>query len=303
MSIKLKKIADQVLVITGASSGIGLTTAEEAAKRGASVVLAARSERTLNEVVDRLTAAGGKAIAVPCDVCDRNQVQAVAAAAIKKFGRIDTWVNNAGLGMYGRTEATQETDARRLFDTNFWGAVNGCMVALPHLKTKGGALITVGSEVSDSFAPLMSMYVATKHAIKGYIDVLRIEVEDVDRLPVSITLIQPTAVNTPFPQHARNYMSQEPKLPPPTIEPKQVAEAILDAAVSPVREKKVGAMSLFNTTMAKLVPGMTDKMAAGRVGDLHYDEPPRNPEGALSRPSEVAGVAGQTHGTGGREKK
>ena len=301
MSTKLKKIADQVIVITGALSGIGLATAEEAAKRGASLVLVARSERTLNEVVGRLTAAGGKASAVPCDVSDRTQVEAVAAAAIQKFGRIDTWVNNAGLGMYGRADETKERTTR-LFDINFWGAVNGCLVALPHLKANGGALITVGSEVSDSFAPLMSMYVASKHAIKGFIDVLRVEVEDVDKLPVSITLIQPTAVNTPFPQHAKNYMAKEPKLPPPMIEPKQVAEAILDAAVSPTREKKVGAMSLLNTTMAKLVPGMVDKMAAKRVGDLNYDEPPRNPDGALSRPSEMAGVAGQTHGTGGREK-
>jgi short-subunit dehydrogenase len=149
----------------------------------------------------------------------------------------------------------------------------------------------------------MSIYVASKHAIKGYINVLRVEVEDVDKAPVSITLIQPTAVNTPFPQHAKNYMTQEPKLPPPMIEPKDVADAILHAAVSPTREKKVGAMSLLSTTMAKIVPSMVDKMAAGRVGDLNYDEPPRNPDGALSRSSEATGVAGQTHGMGGREKK
>ncbi len=303
MATKLKKIADQLMVITGASSGIGLATAEAAAAQGASLVLAARSEKTLHEVVGRITAAGGKAVAVPCDVADRKQVDAVAAAALQHFGRIDTWVNDAGLGIYGRADQTREEDARRLFDVNFWGAVNGCLASLPHLRANGGALITVGSEVSDAYAPLMSMYVASKHAIKGYVDVLRVEVEDVDKAPVAITLILPTAVNTAFPQHARNFTDQEPKLPDPMIEPDQVAEAILAAAQTPTREKKVGAMSVLETAMAKFHPGAADKMAAGRVGDLNYQEPPRHPEGALAQPSEATGVAGHTHGPGGRTKK
>ena len=303
MTAKLKKLADQVVVVTGASSGIGMATALAAAVHGASVVLAARSAKALSEIVARIKATGGKAIAVTCDVAQREQVDAVAAAALQEFGRIDTWVNNAGIGMYGRSDETEELDARRLFDVNFWGAVHGCQVALKHLKANGGALITVGSEVSDSYAPLMSMYVASKHAIKGYIDVLRVEVEEVDQAPVAITLIQPTAVDTPFPQHAKNYMSQEPRLPSPMIEAKDVAEAILEAAVTPTREKKVGAISIISTTIAKILPGMADKMAAGRASDLNYDEPPRQPDGALSQASEATGVAGQTHGTGGRKKK
>ena len=278
MSVKLKKLADQVIFITGASSGIGLTTAESAAKQGAKVVLAARSGQALGDIVQRITSAGGQAIAVTCDVSDRPKVNRLAEAAIAKFGRIDTWVNNAGLGMYGRADETKEADARRLFDINFWGVVNGCQAALPHIRGGGGALITVGSEVSDAYAPLMSMYVATKHAVKGYIDDLRVEIEDVVKASVSLTLIQPAAVDTPFPQHARNYMTQEPKLPPPMIEPQQVADAILHAAVSPTREKKVGTMSLLNTTMAKILPSLADTLSAKRVGDRNYDEPPRNPE-------------------------
>ena len=185
MSTKLKKLSDQVIVITGASSGIGLATARAAAEKGASLVLAARSENTLREIVSQINATGGKAIAVTCDVADRAAVDAVAAAAVAEYGRIDTWVNNAGLGMYGRADEAQAADAKRLFDINFWGAVNGCLAALPHLKG-GGALITVGSEVSDAYAPLMAMYVASKHAIKGYVDVLRVEIEDVDKLPISV---------------------------------------------------------------------------------------------------------------------
>ncbi|AMV19236.1 SDR family oxidoreductase [Planctomyces sp. SH-PL14] len=303
MSTTLKKIADQVVVITGASSGIGLATAELLAEMGASVVLAARSEKTLLHVAGRITGRGGRAIAVPCDVSDRSQVEALAKTAIRTFGRIDTWVNNAGLGMYGRADTFREEDARRLFDINFWGAVNGCVVALPHLKSSGGALITVGSEVSDSYAPLMSIYVATKHAIKGYVDVLRVEVEEVDKLPVAVTLIQPTAVDTPFPQHAKNDMPKEPKLPDPMIQAQDVAEAILHVAEHPTREKKVGAMSLVSTALSKLIPSVADRLSAGRVDDLTYDEKPRNPNGALYQASEATGVAGRTNGTGGNQPR
>src|SRR3954451_12792060 len=104
MNYSLKPLNEQVIVITGASSGIGLATAESAAKAGAKVVLASRSEETLQSVVDRLTAAGGQAIWVACDVADRQQVQKVAEEAVSRFGRIDTWVNNAGLSIYGRLE-------------------------------------------------------------------------------------------------------------------------------------------------------------------------------------------------------
>jgi short-subunit dehydrogenase len=118
---------------------------------------------------------------------------------------------------------------------------------------------------------------------------------------VAVTLIQPTAVDTPFPQHARNYMDHEPKLPSSPIEPARVAEAILDAAENPTRDKRVGLMAKVNTTAATLTPSLADKMAAKQVGKMQYDEPPRHPEGILRQPSEATGVAGQTHGTGGKK--
>jgi short-subunit dehydrogenase len=155
--------------------------------------------------------------------------------------------------------------------------------------------------VSDAYVPLLGMYSATKHAVKGFTDSLRVEIEVVDNAPVSITLIQPTAVNTPFPQHARNYQKQEPKVPSPMIEPEKVADAILDAAVSPTRSKRVGLMATVNTTMATLAPTIADRMAAKQVDCQHYDEPPRNPAGTLNQPSEAVGVVAQTHGTGGRK--
>src|SRR4051812_2995472 len=213
MSVQLKKLADQVIVVTGASSGIGLATAEAAAKQKAKLVLAARSAQALDEIARRLTAMGAEVVAVTCDVSDRKQVEQLAERAITQFGRIDTWINNAGQGLYGRLDEVTDDDSRRLFDINFWGVVNGSLAALPHLKKNGGALINLGSEVSEAYVPLLGMYTASKHAVKGFTDALRVEIENVDQAPVSITLIQPTAVDTPFPQHARNYMSQEPKLP------------------------------------------------------------------------------------------
>ena len=303
MAAKLKKLSEQVVVITGASSGIGLATAEAAAKRGAKVVLAARSAQTLSGVVARIVAAGGEAVAVPCDVADRAQVDALARAAVERFGRIDTWVNNAGLGLWGRLDETPDADARRLFDVNFWGLVNGALAALPHLKRRGGALINLGSEVSDAAAPLQGMYVATKHAVKGYTDSLRIEIEEVDNAPVSITLIQPGATDTPFPQHARNVTDKEPKLPDPQDDPEHVAEAILDAAETPTRETKVSVSASLNATLSKVAGGVAEFLGGKKTGDMHYDEPPRNPQGALHQSSEAAGVAGRTRGTGGKVPK
>ena len=303
MAIKLKPIDQQIIVITGASSGIGLATAETAARKGAKVVLAARSTDALNEIVERINSTGGQAVAVTCDVADRAQVERVAQTAVERFGRIDTWVNDAGVSVYGRLDEISEEDSRKLFDTNFWGVYNGSLVALPYLKVNGGAIINLGSEVSEAVIPLQGIYAASKHAVKGFNDALRVEVEEVDGLPVSITLVQPTATDTPWPQHARNYMGQEPKLPTPMIEPQQVADAILDAAVNPQRHVKVGMMAKVNTFVAKTVPALGDKMAGKQVDRQQYDERPRNPDGALHEPSETTGVVGQTHGTGGREAK
>ena len=136
------------------------------------------------------------------------------------------------------------------------------------------------------------MYAASKHAVKGFTDALRIEVERIDQAPVSITLIQPTAVDTPFDQHARNYMDKEPNLPTPMIKPEDVADAILKAATKPTPNIKVGMMSKVNAFVAKNMPSLGERMAAGQSKKLQRDEPPRNPDGTLY----VPGEGGQAHG-------
>ena len=291
MHYALKPLDQQVIVITGPSSGIGLATALTAAGKGARVVLASRSENVLEELVQQIRLAGGQAIEVVADVGRRADMDRVAQAAIDAYGRIDTWINNAGNSIYGKLWEIAEQDNRRLFDTNFWGVVNGSLAALPHLRVTGGALINVGSEVSDAVVPLQGMYSASKHAVKGFTDALRVELLE-EKAPVCVTLIQPTAVNTPFPEHAKNYMAKEPKLPTPQIDPRQVAEAILDAASKPTRDVKVGLMSKLNTTAFRITPKLADWMAKKQATRQNYDAPPVNPEGALYR----AGETGRIHG-------
>jgi short-subunit dehydrogenase len=290
----LKPLDQQVIVLTGASSGIGLATAQDAARRGARLVLVARSGDVLEAVVRGLATSGCEAIHVVADVSQREQVEEVARRALARFGRIDTWVNCAGSTIYGRLDEVSEADSRRLFDINFWGMVNGSLAALPHLRLTGGALINVGSEASELAIPLQGMYSASKHAVKGFTDALRIEIEHVDRAPVSITLIEPTAVDTPLPQHARNYLAHEPKLPSPQIDPHQVAAAILRAATTPTRDVKVGAMASLDVAMEKLVPGLVDVMSVFQVPRQQTDAPARDREGSLYKPK----AEGRIYGSG-----
>ena len=290
MAIVLKPVDQQVIVITGASSGIGLTTAQAAIAQGARVVVAARSGADLDDFVSN---AGGRqrAASVVADVAERAQVERIAHTAIERFGRIDTWINNAGVSIYGRIVEVTDEDNRRLFETNFWGVVNGSLVAVPYLRAGGGALINVGSEVSEAVVPLQGMYSASKHAVKGFTDALRIEL-DAEGAPISVTLIQPTAVDTPYPEHARNYMDREPKLPTPRIEPSDVAKAILHAARHQDRDVKVGLMAKVNTAIGKIAPTLGDRMAEKQIDRQQYDAPPRNPAGALHQ----AGGGGRTRG-------
>ncbi|MGV3615563.1 MAG: SDR family oxidoreductase [Fimbriimonas sp.] len=281
MAAKLKPLKDQVIVITGASSGIGLETARRAAEGGARVVLVARNEAALEKVTEEINETGGQAIYVAADVADREALQRVADVTIERFGGFDTWVNDAGLGIVGRLEDVAEEDSRRMFDTNFWGLVNGSLIAAAHLKAKGGAIINLGSVASDVAFPLQGMYSASKHAVKGFTDALRIELEEADA-PICVTLIKPAGIDTPFMQHARNYTDKEPKLPPPVYEPKEVAIAILHAATHWKRDVYVGGGGKMMSTLNKHSPRLMDKMNERVViRQMHRDEPPRNPDGAL----------------------
>jgi short-subunit dehydrogenase len=284
MSITQKRLKDQVIVITGASSGIGLATAEIAAERGAAVVLAARSESDLADVVGRIRNKGGRATAVTADVADERQVAQIGMAAMREFGRIDTWVNNAGLGMYGRLVDQPIEEKRKVFDINFWGVVHGCKVALEHMRTKGGTIINIGSEVSDRAVPLLGLYSASKHAVRGYTDALRMELEH-DNIPIQVSLVKPGPIDTPFPQHSPNYMDKEPKHAPPVYPPEEVAYAILKCAEKPIREVTVGGVPRLQIAMATLAPKLTDVVMERQMwNQMQREEAPFSPD-SLDRPS------------------
>jgi short-subunit dehydrogenase len=264
MHVTLKPLNEQTIVITGATSGIGLATARLAAKAGARVMLVARNGAALEKLEAEIIEAGGQAAHYVADVADMAQLNAAADAAVAKFGRFDTWVNNAGVSIYGKIEQTPLADQKRLFETNYWGVVNGSLVALPVLKQHGGALINLGSELSDAYIPLQASYTASKHAVMGFTDALRLELR-AERSPVSVTLIKPSGIDTMFVEHAKNYLDFEPRLPPPVYAPDVVAKAILHAATHPVRELYVGSAGRATAGLARLLPSVYDRVM-GRVG-------------------------------------
>jgi short-subunit dehydrogenase len=258
MSVKLKSLDNQVLVITGATSGIGLCTARMAAKRGARLVLAARNEVALQKLTSEINLSGGNAVYVAADVGSEGDIKKIAAEALNKFGNFDTWINNAGVSIYGKLEEVPIEDFRQLFETNFWGVVYGSLVAARNLKINGGALINVGSTLSDRAIPLQGMYCASKHAVKGFTDALRMELE-AENAPVSVTLIKPAAIDTPYKEHAKNYMDSKPENPPPVYAPETVAEAILHCAENPVRDVFIGGAGKAASMAGHYAPRLTDK--------------------------------------------
>jgi len=254
---QLKKLKEQVLVITGASSGIGLTTAEMAVARGARVVMAARSQDELRETAERLNRRGKRASFVEADVADEDAVQRIAKHAVAEFGGFDTWVNNAGISIYGRLTDVPMTDKRRVFETNFWGTVYGCKAAVKHLRQHGGTIINVGSVVSEFSIPLQGIYSASKQAVKGYTDALRMELEEAG-VPIWVTLVKPGAIDTPFPEHARKYIPHQAKHTPPVYPPEEVANAILRSAEKPVREVFVGGGGRLQAAVSTVAPRLAD---------------------------------------------
>ena len=283
-----KPLREQVIVVTGASSGIGLATVRMAAERGARVVLAARSGEVLAQVAAEL---GPKATYAVADVGRREDVQAIADKAVATFGGFDTWVNVAGLTVYGPLREIAYEDHERLIRTNLWGTVNGSLVAVEHLRERGGALINVGSIASDLAFPFQGLYATSKHAVKGFTDTLRMELI-AERAPVSVTMVKPASIDTPLPQRARNYMDREPTLPPPIYPPEEVANAILHAAVHPQRDIFVGGGGKLFVMGKEFAPGAYDELAPAIIALQKRSEPPRHPAGALHAPNGAGEVRG-----------
>jgi NAD(P)-dependent dehydrogenase (short-subunit alcohol dehydrogenase family) len=255
---RLKPVAEQVIVITGATSGIGLATARMAAERGASLVIVARNEDALNALAQEIRDKGGRAEPVVADVSDMAQVEKISEAAISAFGGFDSWCNNAAVALYGEMEDVPLEDQRRLFDVNYWGVVHGTLVAARHLKGKGGAIVNTGSVLSDRAMALQGTYSAAKFAVKAATDSFRMEFE-AEGYPISLTLIRPGSIDTPYPEHARNLLGAPGlRTPPPNYHPRVVARAILYACETRVRDLVVGGGGWVVSAMGRYAPRLTD---------------------------------------------
>jgi short-subunit dehydrogenase len=210
---------------------------------------------------------------VTADVANESDIKRAADAAESNFGRIDTWINNAGVSIYGKLEDVPDEDSRRLFETNFWGTVNGSLIAARRMAKLGGTIINIGSTLSDRAIPIQGMYSASKHAVKGFTDALRMELES-QGAPISISLVKPAAIDTPYKDHAKNYLGVKPQNPAPVYAPETVAETILHCAENKVRDVFVGGGGKALSLMGEYAPRVTDLYMESLMIDMQKTDTP-----------------------------
>ncbi len=253
-------IEDSVIVITGASSGIGRATAHALAERGASVVLAARSEQSLREAAEECEAAGGQALVVPTDVADQEAVQELARQTADHFGRIDVWVNNAGVMVYGYFEQIPDETYRQVIETNLFGQIYGARAVLPYFREQGsGVLINIGSLWGRMFSPYVSAYTTSKFGVRTFSESLREALASEEGIDVCTIL--PQSVDTPIFRHAGNYSGYAAKPVPPIADPDRAVKAILRCIQHPQREVSVGQVGHLEAVMQEVMPGLFNWLA------------------------------------------
>ncbi|MDP9394366.1 MAG: SDR family oxidoreductase, partial [Actinomycetota bacterium] len=240
------------------------------AREGARVVVSARREAALHDLVREIEAAGGTATAVVAEVADAAQVRAVADRAVAEHGRLDTWVHLAGVALFAPFEQTTLEEFRRVVDVNFMGQVHGAAAALPHLRAQGrGALVHVTSMGAKRGVPLQTAYIASKHATDGFVESLRMELRK-EGLPISVTQVLPATINTPLFDQARTKLGVKPVAPPPIYPPRAVVDAILHAAQHPTRDVVVGGAAKVLILGEKLAPRLLDALMV-RFGFQAHD--------------------------------
>ena len=289
----------KVVVITGASSGIGRATAARFAQEGWRVGLIARGADTLDQARRDVVTAGGTASVAVADVADSAALESAASHIEAELGPIDVWVNNAGVGIFGKFMDVPEAEFRQVTETNYLGAVNGTRVALRRMLARDrGVIIQVASTIAYRAVPLQSAYSGSKYALRGFTEAVRSELI-ADRSRVHLTMVHPPAVNTPFYSHATSHMPKPVRPPPPIYQPEVVADAILFAATARRREVMVGGSTVAFALGNKVAPGLMD-WGAGRVG-VQLQQSDRTGVASEATNLMSPGRTGPTHGAFDRE--
>jgi short-subunit dehydrogenase len=257
-----RAIGDAVAVITGASSGIGRATALALAREGASVVVSARRANELDTLVAEIERQAGTALAVPADVTDERAVIDLANRAVERFGRIDIWVNNAGVMLIGAFADTPAEDYRRVIETNFFGQVHGARAVLPIFREQGaGTLVNIASLDARAPQPHASAYIASKHAVRALGMSLRQELLLDGKDDIHVVTILPATIDTPIFQHAANYTNRKVVAPPPVYPADEVVAAVFEAIQKPKPEIYAGRTAQAGNVFMKLMPGATERIA------------------------------------------
>lgn len=283
MPHRYKPLNEQTLVITGATSGIGLATARMAAKEGARLVLVARNEDVLKSVCAEVEQQGGKAIHVVADMGDEAQVQEIVRAAEREYGGFDTWVNDAGVVVFSSLDKLPTEDHQRLFQTNYWGIVYGSLAAVAHMRERpnGGTLINVASINAYLPVPMLGAYSASKAAVKAYSEVLRMELKE-EGAPVAVSVVMPSGIATPISDHGRSHMEDRGQVMGPLYDPHVVANAILTAAQQSVRNVTVGAVGRMGFIARNLAPGLADRAMGWLLPRVQSSGKPKLPDNLYS---------------------
>jgi NAD(P)-dependent dehydrogenase (short-subunit alcohol dehydrogenase family) len=274
-----RNLKDSVVVITGASSGIGRAAAYAFAEKGSAVVLAARRAQLLEEAADDIRRRGGTALAVPTDVTDEGAVRKLARRAVEQFGRIDVWVNNAGVYLAAPFEDAPLDAYRRVIDTDLFGVVYGCRAALPIMREQGeGIIINNSSLVAEIPMPYTSAYVAAKVAVRGLGKCLRQELAVQGQGDsIHVCTLMPATIDTPFFQHAANYTGRAIRAMPPVYPVDTAVEAMLDLAEDPRPETFAGSVGWLVSVKHTLAPHLTERAFATAVDKLHFADRPAPP--------------------------
>jgi NADP-dependent 3-hydroxy acid dehydrogenase YdfG len=281
----MKNLANTTVVITGASSGMGLATAHAFARRGANVVLAARRSSLLDLAARECESLGGRALAVTTDVTDAAQMRDLVGAAEREFGQIDVWINNAGMSLWGPFEEIPLASQARLVEVNLLGAINGTFAVLPHFFAHGGRGIIINNISIGGRIPMpwAATYSATKYGLAGFTDALRDELAA--HSDIRVCGVYPPFVDTPTNVHSPNYTGRALRPVPPVIYPEQVAEVMVELAVHPRRSVRIGAAHALAVPYW-MAPDWTGKLVAS-LGERFFlrSGPPAPPSsGSLFEP-------------------